>query len=78
MIASEKDLTLTKLPIIDLDRCDRCGACVAGCPENALVMTENGLVFAQPLTCTYCTDCEGLCPLGAIRAPLTITWISDD
>jgi NAD-dependent dihydropyrimidine dehydrogenase PreA subunit len=47
---------------------------VTDCPENALVMTERGPEFIKPITCTYCGDCEGLCPTGAIRAPLWVTW----
>lgn len=62
------------LPLINLNYCDRCGACVTGCPEDALIMTDHGPKFNTPITCTYCTDCEGLCPTGAIRAPLIISW----
>lgn len=67
-------MTQNRLPIINLTRCDRCGKCIAGCPENALIMTDEGPTFANPITCNYCTDCEALCPLGAIRAPMTISW----
>jgi NAD-dependent dihydropyrimidine dehydrogenase PreA subunit len=62
------------LPIINLERCDRCGVCIAGCPENALTMTDQGPSFIIPVTCTYCTDCEALCPQGAIRTPFTVVW----
>ena len=62
------------LPIINSDRCDHCGACITSCPEDALIMTDEGPTFKNPITCTYCTDCEKLCPLGAIRAPLQVTW----
>jgi len=65
------------LPKIDLERCDRCGTCVTGCPEDALIMTEKGPVFSSPVTCTYCLKCEVLCPVGAIRAPLTVTWAKE-
>ena len=61
-------------PNINTQRCTRCGACVEGCPEDALVMGEEGPVFIQPVRCTYCTICEDLCPTGAIRAPFTISW----
>jgi len=67
-------MTQQGLPFINFTRCDLCGKCVAGCPEDALIMTDDGPAFKQPLTCTYCTDCEALCPLGAIRAPMKVTW----
>lgn len=65
-----------KLPQINLSLCDRCGKCVSECPEKALVMEAQGPTFRQPPTCTYCTDCEQLCPTGAIRAPLTFRWVN--
>ena len=61
-------------PDINLDRCTRCNKCVVGCPEDALIMTTGGPAFVQPIVCTYCTDCEDLCPVGAIRAPLKVVW----
>ena len=67
-------MTPNRLPIINEERCDLCGKCVAGCPEDALIMTGQGPTFKNPVTCTYCTDCEALCPLGAIRAPMIVTW----
>ncbi len=63
-----------ELPQINSALCDRCGKCVSECPEKALVMEAQGPAFRQPITCTYCTDCESLCPTGAIRAPLTFRW----
>lgn len=62
------------LPLIDLQLCNRCNDCVSKCPEDALVMNEQGPVFKHPVTCTYCTDCEAVCPTGAIRVPLTVAW----
>lgn len=61
-------------PLINLERCNRCGACITGCPEEALTMMEQGPVFKNPVLCTYCTDCEAMCPPGAIRTPLIVTW----
>lgn len=61
-------------PGINLSLCNRCTLCAVHCPEDALTMTDQGPVFNIPLTCTYCLVCEGLCPTGAIRAPLSISW----
>jgi formate hydrogenlyase subunit 6/NADH:ubiquinone oxidoreductase subunit I len=65
------------LPQINLNLCNGCGACVSGCPEEALVMKSSGPAFKQPVKCTYCTDCEQLCPTGAIRTPLIFRWAVD-
>jgi ferredoxin len=62
---------------INLDLCTGCGACVIGCPENALLMKSNGPALRQPLRCSYCTDCEDLCPVGAVRAPFSFRWAKD-
>ena len=66
------------IPIINLERCDLCGQCVKQCPEDALTMTELGPVFNRPLTCTYCSICEDVCPQSAIRAPFTIQWSTEN
>jgi len=62
------------IPSINLTLCNRCNLCVTHCPENALEMTEQGPLFSDPLRCTYCGECENLCPTGAIRAPLSVSW----
>ncbi len=64
------------LPILDLNRCDRCGICITACPENALVMAEQGPIIKDPTLCTYCTTCEEVCPQKAIRTPLYFGWSS--
>lgn len=61
-------------PHINLTLCNHCSLCVTHCPEDALKMTDQGPVFNIPITCTYCLDCENLCPTGAIRAPLAVVW----
>ena len=62
------------LPIINPERCDRCGKCIDACRVDALYMDEDGPAYTQPITCTYCMDCEAVCPQRAIRAPLTVAW----
>jgi len=62
------------LPEINLDRCDRCGACVAYCPTKAVRMGPDGPFIAHTEDCTYCTDCEAICPQSAITCTYEIVW----
>jgi len=62
------------LPEIDQDLCNRCGLCVERCPTNAVEMTPSGPVIARPADCTYCTECESVCPQGAVRCGYEIVW----
>jgi len=67
-------MTKKFLPKIDLQRCDRCGACITACPEDALSMTDQGPVINGLQLCTYCTTCEDVCPQKAIRTPFIVAW----
>jgi len=71
---NRKETNNWELPVIHLERCTNCGACVDGCGESALSMGDSGPFFSAPKSCTYCTDCEALCAVGAIRCELEITW----
>ncbi|MGD8244533.1 MAG: 4Fe-4S binding protein [Anaerolineae bacterium] len=62
------------LPRVSLERCDRCGACVASCPTGAVEMGSYGPRIARPRDCTYCAECEALCPRGAITCPYEVVW----
>ncbi len=62
------------LPIIDQQRCTRCGRCVTECPTQAVEMCKHGPVIARPTECTFCTTCEAICPVNAIRCEFEIVW----
>jgi len=62
------------LPEINLSSCNRCGACVEGCPSGAVEMNATGPFIARPADCTYCAQCESLCPQGAVTCPYEIVW----
>jgi ferredoxin len=62
------------LPEINLAVCTLCGACVVGCPTEAVEMGPEGPFIARPADCTYCISCEELCPEGAISCPFEIVW----
>ena len=49
------------------DRCTACGACLATCPETALLPAPGRPVVARD-RCTDCMECLEVCPAGAIEA----------
>jgi len=54
------------IPVVDLNKCDRCGKCGEICRFNAiLVLKENVLIF--PELCHGCGGCKLVCPAGAIE-----------
>jgi ferredoxin len=62
------------LPKINLQRCTRCGTCIAQCPTGAVEMGPEGPFIARPGDCTYCARCDALCPQGAITCTYEIVW----
>ncbi|MCL4465996.1 MAG: 4Fe-4S dicluster domain-containing protein [Chloroflexi bacterium] len=60
------------LPILDGERCQGCGDCVAGCPTGAVALVEGRAAIVHPDDCNYCADCETLCPRQAISCPFEI------
>ncbi len=60
------------LPLIHLNQCVGCGACVTQCPTNALGRQDDKAALVRPDLCIYCADCETLCPSNAIELPYLI------
>lgn len=51
-------------PIVDEEKCMRCGACVGVCPENAMFLREFNLEIDD--SCTSCETCVKGCPVSAL------------
>ena len=51
-------------PLLVLDSCTACGACLLTCPEHALVPTVPLQVRAD--RCTSCGECVEVCPADAL------------
>jgi len=51
---------------INRELCDVCGACVAVCPADAIIVKEF-IVIIDNDKCTNCLNCIKACPIIAIR-----------
>ena len=40
--------------IVDKEKCIQCEMCVENCPEDILVMVEDGVSVAYPMECSWC------------------------
>ena len=63
---------MAEMPIIDHEKCDGCGLCVGVCHLNALAIVNNVITIIATVECDWCTDCELVCPTGAISCPFEI------
>ena len=68
------------LPSLNLVLCNGCGRCVAVCPEQALVLSDNPPrpQLHPQVECEYCGLCEELCPTSAITLSYEIVFGQTD
>ncbi len=53
-------------PVLDKDKCIKCGMCWVYCPDMAYVQTEEGYFEANMEYCKGCGICAHECPKDAI------------
>ena len=53
-------------PVIDLDTCVSCGACIGACPMEVLDFGDDGAEVVNEEACIACGACQAACPMGAI------------
>ncbi len=53
-------------PIIDLDKCNKCGLCYIFCPDAAIEMNDEGYPEVDLFYCKGCGICSVECPKQAI------------
>ncbi len=68
---------ISNKPVIDSNKCDRCGFCIDQCPvePKALYISDgNGNSFPRYNynLCIRCFCCQEICPSGAISAKLPV------
>jgi len=56
----------TERPVLDKEKCVKCGLCWIHCPDAAIRLAEDGYYEANLYYCKGCGICASICPQGAI------------
>ena len=56
----------TQRPIIDTDKCNKCGLCYIFCPEGCIEQDDEGFFETNLFYCKGCGICAHECPTKAI------------
>ena len=65
---------MAEMPLIDPGKCNGCGLCIGVCSCNALVLVNDKIIVIETEECHWCTQCEAVCPTGAISCPFEIVF----
>lgn len=56
----------TERPVVDRDKCNKCGLCYIFCPEGCIKEDSQGFFEADLYYCKGCGICAHECPQDAI------------
>lgn len=65
---------MIEMPVVNEAKCNGCGLCVSVCYCNALVLVGGVVTVVETEECGWCTECEAVCPTGAIACPFEIVF----
>jgi ferredoxin len=65
---------VVEMPVVDVVKCNGCGLCIGVCHCNALKIADNAVIIEETEECGWCTECEAVCPTGAITCPFEIVF----
>ncbi len=65
-------MAVVEMPVVYKDKCNGCGLCVSVCYCNALILVGGVVIVVETEDCSWCTECEAVCPTGAIACPFEI------
>ena len=54
-------------PVVDLERCIKCGNCQTFCPEGTVILKGGEIVVYDYRFCKGCGVCANECPVDAIK-----------
>ena len=57
-------------PILDQEKCKKCGICWANCPDAAIKKTDKGEFKVDYDYCKGCGICAQVCPFKVIKMEL--------
>lgn len=53
-------------PVIEQDKCVKCGQCIKSCPAKTIIKKNNGIIYIEKNNCISCFCCHELCGYKAI------------
>jgi NAD-dependent dihydropyrimidine dehydrogenase PreA subunit len=70
-LTTENDIIFSH-PVIYPEKCNGCGVCIDVCGQDILYLDRQKVQVRENGDCDWCTNCEAVCPAGAIACPYVI------